>query len=487
MAYPYGTTTLGAATMAAPQVQYAAPQVQYAAPQVQYSAPVMQYAAPQTTYATPSYVYRSRQLPSTGGDVAMAKVGGNTEEVEVTDVQIIKVVSPNGSIKQSFYPPGRLTKPHNFFPFDIFGGWCLKDILQKGEQLGLDEELVEELSYVRDHCMMPPFPWGHVMYRSYILGEIIQGDIPGDFAELGIGQGGTSVFFARLAKKFDRNFLAVDSFEGLPPPDMTNKDNHYFVEGDYRPPEGIDQLAQFMKWKSKFDVEDSLFVEKCFFKDLVIPKEFDKFAFVHLDSDLYDSVYDSLELMWDRISPGGCVAIDDFFHHAQGPARAVSDFFRRRGNPKGEPPLLYVVPTYAVLIIKGQSAFIEKPMPSTSSSAPQRRHGAMHSPKALDGNYYSFKMVRMCKPFIKAIEASVARATAACQQEGLSETAKSAINRTRINAAAFLEFLQYPDNAARSGADILRYLWPLEDQWDISQGTLCGLSGEARKTIEIGI
>jgi hypothetical protein len=263
---------------------------------------------------------------------------------------------------------------------------------------------------------------------------------------------------------------------------MESKDNHYFVEGDYRPPEGVDQKEAFMKWKSKFDVDDVMYVEKCFFKDLVIPDAFDKFAFVHLDSDLYDSVYESLELVWDRISPGGCVAIDDFFHHAQGPARAVSDFFRKRGNPKGEPPLLYVVPTYAVLIIKGQSAFIE----AKSASSPARR-GSMHSPRALDGNFYSFKIVRTCTPFIKAVEESVARATAACKQEGLSEVARRAINRSRINAEAFLEFLRYPDSAARSGADILRYLWPLEDQWDISQGTLCGLTGEARKTIEIGI
>merc|ERR1719333_286697 len=100
------------------------------------------------------------------------------------------------------------------------------------------------------------------MYRAFILGNIIQMDIPGDFAELGIGQGGTSVFFARLAKKYDRKFLAVDSFEGLPPPDMESKDNHYFVEGDYRPKDGVDQLAAFLEYKKQFDVDDVLHVEK---------------------------------------------------------------------------------------------------------------------------------------------------------------------------------------------------------------------------------
>jgi len=269
---------------------------------------------------------------------------------------------------------------------------------------------------------------------------------------------------------------------------LNNKDNHYFVEGDYRPKDEEDQREAFMRWQKDYDVDDIMTVKKCFFKDLVIPDEFEKFAFVHLDSDLYDSVYDSLEKVWDRVSEGGCVAIDDFFHHAQGPARAVSDFFRKRGNPEGEPPLLYVVPCYAVLITKGRSAFLESPS-SASSSEGERRRGTMHSPRALDGNFYSFKLTRMCKPFVNAVEESVQAAQVACYNRdgAFDEKQLQAVNRCRTNAEAFLEFLKYPDEAPRSGSDILRYLWPLEDQWDISQGSLCGMSGEARNTIEIRI
>lgn len=438
----------------------------------------------------------AQAVPSSISSMALAGSGAaasagypaasrGSKEQEVQEVEYVEVVR-----ELRLQPHSRLPKPHDFFPFDIFGSRSHRQLLARGVTLGLTEQVVEELDIVRDHCMMPPFPWGQIMYRKFVLGNIIQGDIPGHFAELGIGQGGTSVFFARLAKQYGRKFLAVDSFEGLPEPDMM-KDNHYFVEGDYRPKDGADQLEQFMRWKSDFDVDDVMHVEKCFFKDLVIPPEFEKqgFAFVHLDSDLYDSVYDSLEKVWDLVAEGGCVAIDDFFHHAQGPARAVSDFFRTRGNPKGEPPLLYVVPTYAVLIIKGRSAFLEAaPSPEgASSSSDGRRRGRMHSPRALDGNFYSFRMVRNCKPFIKAVEESAESATRASQQEGLSPENQEAINRARINAEAFLAFLKYPESAARSGADILRYLWPLEDQWDISQGSLCGLTGEARKTIEITI
>jgi len=363
-------------------------------------------------------------------------------------------------------------KPHDLFPFDIFGSDARQNLRHMGENYGVNEDLLEELMYVQDHCMMPPFPWGQIMYHDFIRSNIISEPVvPGDFAEFGIGQGGTSIFFARMAKRFGRKFLAVDSFEGLPPVDLS-KDNHYFLEGDYRPREGYDQLEQWNQYKKHFDVDDELYTLKGFFKDVEIPECFDKFAFVHLDSDLYDSMFDSLEKVWDRISPGGCVAVDDFFHHAQGPARAVSDFFKK----EAEPPLLYVVPTYGVLIIKGRSAVLK----ATSGNLLEK----MHSPRALDGNFYSFKLMRMCKPFLRALEASVERVREAEAEIVRQGKNSEALARTRFNAESLLAFMKYPDDAARSGADIMRYLLPLEDQWDISQGSLCGISGEGRRHIE---
>lgn len=378
-------------------------------------------------------------------------------------------------------PYVRLAKPHNFFPFDLFhcGG-------AKGY---LPTDLESELSYVSDHCMVPPYPWGQVVYHDFIVKNLITHGVPGAFAEFGIGQGGTSVFLARLAKKYHRKFLAVDSFEGLPPPDKC-KDNHYFLEGDYRPLPGRDNYEAFMEYKSAFDVDDVIYVEKAFFRDVVIPAELDKFAFVHLDSDLYESVYDSLEKVWDCLSIGVCIAVDDFFHHAQGPARAVADFFRKR-VAEAEPPLMFLVPTYAVLVVKGRSACLRM-----QDSLDEQQEGVaaqvplMYSPRALDGNFYSFVLVRGCEAFLRATEASVRRITEACARaakSGNNDETLDALARVRANAESFQAFLHYPDVGARSGNDILRYLLPLEDLFDITQGSLCGMPGEERRRIEIGI
>jgi len=387
--------------------------------------------------------------------------------------QIVEVATVDVKVVESSLPTSfplsrrRLARPHEFFPFDLFKGGAHERYLD-------DNQLLEELSYVNDHCMIPPFPWGHVIYRDFILGNLI--NVPGDFAELGIGLGGTTIFLARIGKSLGRKFLAVDSFEGLPPPDYS-KENHYFLEGDYRPLSGVDNHKNFLTYKSSFDVDDTLYTIKGFFKDIDIPPEFQCFSFVHLDSDLYDSVYDSLEKVWDRISPGGAVAIDDFFHHAQGPARAVSDFFRFRGEDS-EPPLLFVIPTYAVLIIKGRSACLRR---EEATGAP-----VMYGPRALDGNFYCFVLMRSCEPFRRAAEDSLKKAAASLQKAFGTDT-EDAASRVYVNAKTFCDFLNYPDDAARSGNDILRYLLPLEDMFDVCQGKLCGMPNTNRKTIEIKV
>jgi len=365
----------------------------------------------------------------------------------------------------------RLPKPHDYFPFDVFSGRAAEGLLPKA--------LEDELSYVRDHCMVPPYPWGQVIYHDFLVNHVLK-EVPGDLAEFGIGQGGTSVFFARLAKQHRRKFLAVDSFEGLPEPDV-GKDNPYFLPGDYRPNNQTDNYENFLRYKSRFDVDDNLHILQGFFRDVEIPEEFESFCFVHMDSDLYDSVYDSLTKVWDKLSHGGCIAVDDFFHHAQGPARAVSDFFRNL-RPEQEPPLMFVVPTYAVLIVKGRSACTQ-----WEERSPGRLSPVMHCPRALDGNFYSFALMRACTPFVRAVEMSLQRIQTVLSHLSGQGEEKLALTRVKENAEAFLRFLRYSESAPRSGCDIMRYLLPLEDQFDITEGNLCGMPGVERKTIEIRI
>ncbi|CAK9097728.1 RING finger protein nhl-1 [Durusdinium trenchii] len=152
-----------------------------------------------------------------------------------------------------------------------------------------------------------------------------KGHTEGNFAEFGIGLGGTSLFFGQMAKTYGRRLLA-DSFRGLPQPDPL-LDEAYFAAGDFRTDgdEPLNGSKAFQELLENFGLEEH--------------------------------VEDALEKVWDLVVPGGIVVIDDFFHKVQGPARLLAD----QTGCRGIVPLLYVVPAYAVLVIKPSETGCTKP------------------------------------------------------------------------------------------------------------------------------
>lgn len=255
------------------------------------------------------------------------------------------------------------------FPFNAFS-----DRLMEGE-LG---DLIREL---KPHFMLPPYPWGHWLY-----GRIFESvsTLDGDLIELGVGKGGTSLFFGHLARAAGKRVYSFDSFEGLPDPDIGN-DNPYFRKGDYRPSPRIQlNLLQRLHYLAKqYDLVDTIQPVKGFFADTVptIPGE-QRFCLAHLDSDLYDSVHVSLEGIYDKVVEGGAIILDDFFHPAQGPTRAAADFF----NTRGILPVYHVSFPYSVVVFKGESAD-----PAT-----------VH--RALDGNVYSLAWLRDDDTLLRTLE-----------------------------------------------------------------------------------
>eukprot|EP00439_Symbiodinium_sp_Y106_P056261 s5157_g7.t2 len=329
--------------------------------------------------------------------------------------------------------PERLPGQHSYFPLDLFWPQNRRQLYAQilpYTPVELDQLLLD----VSMLAAMPPWPWGHLIYQE-VLEKAFSSGVPGQLAEFGVGLGGSSVFFGHLARLAGRKFLAVDSFQGLPAPDAL-RDNPYFVEGDFGPSDGPEEnSAAFRELLASFGLENTVLVATSPFAAAQLPADFQQLAFVHIDGDLYQSVLDAFEKTWDRVSDGGIVVVDDFFHKVQGPARATADFFRSRMMA---PPLLFVVPAYAVLIVKGHV-----------SGSPLR---------ALDGNLYSFELLRSYEPLAQAVRLSVRRAE------------RAGGPRPGENALAFLEFLSYPADGAQSGADILRYLTPLEDMIDLSDG-----------------
>ncbi|MCH7780604.1 MAG: class I SAM-dependent methyltransferase, partial [Acidobacteria bacterium] len=162
--------------------------------------------------------------------------------------------------------------------------------------------------------------------------------IPGALVECGVAEGGTSAMLAlanRCLGNTSRAKWLFDSYEGLPEP--TQEDYEGGTTGDFiRPlPKGaclgtVEQVEELMFETLCFSQSDT-FLIKGWFQDSV-PKHrarIGDIAVLRLDGDWYESTKIPLENLYDFVSPGGFVIIDDY-GTCFGSRKAVDEFRRER-------------------------------------------------------------------------------------------------------------------------------------------------------------
>jgi len=162
---------------------------------------------------------------------------------------------------------------------------------------------------------------------------VIREGIPGDFIETGVWRGGACIFMRAVLKVYGdttRIVWVADSFAGLPPPDAQTYpadagDPHSTlsdwlacsqeqVEGNFRRYGLLDDQVRFLNgW----------------FKDTLPNAPIRQLAVLRLDGDMYESTLQAFNALYDKLSPGGFVIIDDYF--LKPCAQAVHDFRKVRG------------------------------------------------------------------------------------------------------------------------------------------------------------
>ena len=162
---------------------------------------------------------------------------------------------------------------------------------------------------------------------------VLQEGIPGDFIETGVWRGGACIFMRGILKAYgvtDRRVWVADSFEGLPVADpelnaMESKLNLHLRQ---------DLAVSVETVQSNFQryglLDDQVQFLKGWFCDSLPGAPIDTLSILRLDGDLYESTMDPLESLYDKLSPGGFVIIDDY-NVLQACNNAIKDFRAARG------------------------------------------------------------------------------------------------------------------------------------------------------------
>ena len=161
------------------------------------------------------------------------------------------------------------------------------------------------------------------------LEAILEKQVAGDIAEFGCYIGTSSLFIRRLLNAHnassERSFYAYDSFVGLP--EKTTADNSgaglQFQGGELSV-----SKKQFLQEFHKARLAPPI-THKAWFKDLTAQQLPAQLAYAFLDGDFYESIIESLRLVWPRLQTGGVITVDDYQRDAlPGVERAVRDFFQ---------------------------------------------------------------------------------------------------------------------------------------------------------------
>jgi len=152
--------------------------------------------------------------------------------------------------------------------------------------------------------------------------------IPGDIVECGACNGGSGAILARVASQsaHQRRTWLLDSFAGLPAASSEDGD----MAAEYT---GLCQAhpANVKRVLRESGVpEEAVGIVPGWFQDTLPTLPVQQIALLHIDADWYDSVRICLELLYDKVVPGGFVVLDDYGYW-EGCRKAWHEFEGGRG------------------------------------------------------------------------------------------------------------------------------------------------------------
>ncbi len=172
---------------------------------------------------------------------------------------------------------------------------------------------------------------------------------PGDFVECGVYRGDMSWVITELVDlaSANRSFYLYDTFEGFAPQYSSEDDFplapqfFHIADRSYNVPHLYDSVCK------RFSDKSYVKVIKGVVPDIILEISPDEISFMHIDMNSATPELGALELLFERVSPGGLVIFDDygwFLHKKQ--KEAEDRFMAERGQE------ILELPTGQGLLIK---------------------------------------------------------------------------------------------------------------------------------------
>jgi O-methyltransferase len=163
--------------------------------------------------------------------------------------------------------------------------------------------------------------------------DVLANNVPGCFVETGVWRGGSAILAKALFRSHgadDRIVWCCDSFEGMPIPsqkDISLQSDSDFSDRSFL----VATLDQVKANFAKFGLlDDNVRFLKGWFCDTLPTAPVGPIAVLRMDGDLYDSTMDALKNLFDKVSPGGYVIVDDY-KSWKGCRQAVDEFRKKHG------------------------------------------------------------------------------------------------------------------------------------------------------------
>jgi hypothetical protein len=147
--------------------------------------------------------------------------------------------------------------------------------------------------------------------------QIVADNIPGDLIETGVWRGGATIFMRGLLAAYgitDRTIWVADSFQGLPMPnaEVYPQDQEWLARMDALRHLEVSQVDVQRNFALYGLMDEQVRFLPGWFHETLPTAPITQLALLRLDGDLYESTWDVLSALYDKVAPGGFVIVDDY-------------------------------------------------------------------------------------------------------------------------------------------------------------------------------